>query len=47
VAASGESALRVASGVLRGIEIEGFATCGDNGPATGEVAVDAGYDVGS
>jgi hypothetical protein len=47
VAPSAESALRIADGVLRGIETEGFATRGDNGPATGEVAVDAGDDVSS
>lgn len=47
MAASAESALGFVDRVIRSIETEGFATRSDNGPATGEVAVDAGDDVSS
>jgi len=47
VAASAESVLSLAGRVIRSIETEGFATRSDNGPATREVAVDAGDDVSS
>jgi hypothetical protein len=47
VAASAESVLSLAGRVIRSFETEGFATRSDNGPATREVAVDAGDDVSS
>jgi hypothetical protein len=47
VAASAEPALSLADRVTRSIETQGFAIRSDNGPATGEVAVDAGDDVSS
>jgi hypothetical protein len=47
VAVSSESALRFVGRVIHSIETEGIATRRDSGPATGEVAADAGDDVSS